>query len=53
MQINGGRSDTGMTIVGKYNVLMYAKPNKALQLTAQSAAALRVPSAAFGCSGGN
>lgn len=28
-------------------------PNKTLQLTVQSAAALRVPSAAYGCSGGN
>ena len=29
------------------------KPNETLQLTAQSAAALRVPSAALGCYGGN
>jgi len=29
------------------------KSNIALQLTAPSAAALRVPSAAFGCSGGS
>jgi hypothetical protein len=34
-------------------IVRYNDANKTLQLTAQSAAALRVPSAAFGCSGGN